>query len=218
MSHAKSSPRLDCYTPISPSDLRALEDSAPDKAATIISSRVKIIDLQAKLTYAECGMLAEYLDAHDLYRYVENPSTGKLCTSQNEWLSCMAPFGRSTWFGAKKTWKELSDIPADDRVRMSRANLLVMQKLSTAIRADRQTIRAAKEMNEGDFREKIESQHPLEHIEAKIMIRLFPERSQAKVIEEAMALAIQLGAHNREEAIEMMAAEFMESHDGEGTA
>ena len=95
---------------------------------------------------------------------------------------------------------------------MPRSNVLVMQALSTAVRKDPAVIQAAKNMSADAFRQKIETEHPEQCIETQKPMHLKPEKSQAKVIEEAIQLAIRLGAHNREEAIEEMAQAFIEDH------
>lgn len=207
-------PNLD-WTPISPADLHEMELLDDVSAAQRVTARASFIDSQTRSTFMEAGMLADFVERRRLYQCVDNPETGMPCQSQNEWISAFCPFSRSTWFDAKKRWKELADIPAADRVQMPRSNVLVMQSLSTAVRKDPAVIQAAKNMSADAFRQKIETEHPEQCIETQKPMHLKPEKSQAKVIDAAVDRAIQLGAHSREEAFEMMAVEFLSSHPEE---
>lgn len=210
-----SSPTLDCSHPITPSDLHEMELMADDKAAEVITERAKFIDCQDRLTFMERGMLAEYVEKRVLWQCVDNPRTGIPCGNQNEWIEAFCPFSRASWFDAKRRWKELAEIPAEERVQIPRHNVIVMQKLSSAVRKDPEVIKAAQTMPQDDFLKKIEVQHPDQHLEApKGVLKFKPSRTGAEIIEKWVSYAIAHEiAESRDEAM-VKACEYA-LHDAE---
>jgi len=192
-------------------EMRKLDDPT---AAAIVTARARFIDKQHDLTFAEMGCIASYVEERALWKHVLTPS-GQTCRSQNEWIEVACPKSRSTWFDAKRRWKELEDVPAEDKLHMSRGNLIVMQKLSTAVRQDPKVLEAAKRLPEAAFVEAIQEAHPDQHVEQLKGVHVKAEASAAKVIEEAIDLAMRLGAHTRAEALEELAANYINDHRDE---
>lgn len=187
-----SSPTSDHSHPITPSDLHEMELMADDAAAEVITGRATFIDHEDRMTFMERGMLAEYVEKRVLWQCVDNPKTGLPCGSQNEWIEAFCPFGRAAWFDAKRRWKELAEIPAEERVQIPRHNVIVMQKLSSAVRKDPEVIKAAQTMDQDTFLKKIEVQHPDQHLEApKGVLKFKPSRSGAEIIEKWVNYALE---------------------------
>jgi hypothetical protein len=201
---------LDQSIPLTPDDLSEMEKMSSENAARILTARARFIDRQDRVNFAEKGMIAEYLERRSLFQCVDNPQTGLPCTSQNEWIEAFCPFSRSSWFDAKRRWKELEDVPAADRIQIPRSNLIVMQKCSTAVRRDASVIEAAKTMPEAQFVEMVNRAHPTQHLESRKDMRIKPEASAHRVIEEAIQLAMRRGAKTQEEAFEDMAQNYID--------
>jgi hypothetical protein len=198
----------DSSLPITPDILKALDGLTDAQAAEIAAARALWIDSRDRLTFAEKGMLAEYVDRRELWRHFG-------CQSLSEWIHTKCPYSHGSWFDAKRRWKELEDVPASDRVQIPRSNLIVMQKLSTAVRQDREVIEAAKTLPEAQFVERVQGKFPDQHLEPSRPVQIKADASAAKVIEEAVELAMRLGASNRSEALEDIAQNYIDDHRNE---
>jgi hypothetical protein len=185
--------------PIRPSDLAEIEKLPPAIQAQILTARAQFIDAMDRMSYAEKGCLAEYVERTELWKLVDLPG-GKRCGSQNEWIEVFCPFSRATWFDAKRRWKELSDVPAEDRIQIPRGNIVEMQKLSTAVRKDPEVIEAAKTLPPNQFIHLVDQLHPGQHLKA-------PD-----IMDDAVKLAMRLGAETKTEARDEIAGFYIDEH------
>ncbi|HWF62911.1 MAG TPA: hypothetical protein VN666_21745 [Nitrospira sp.] len=196
------------WQPIGPTDLVEFDLLREGEAARIITERACFIDTAWERTFAEIGMLSEYIEKRQLWKHVG-------CDSQNEWIQKFCPRSRSTWFDAKRRWKELADVPASDKIQMSRGVLITMQKLSSAVRKEPEVLEAARGKEEV-FRQYIEVNYPNQCIETTKPLHLNPEKSQSAKIEQAIEMArVIFDCKTREEALEAIAVEFIQEHDEE---
>lgn len=180
----------------------------PDtEAAVVISARVADWDKTEPLRYAGLGLMALAVEKRMLWRHVTNPEDGLPCRSFGTWVRVCAPRGYSTVYQALRDVEELADVPAADLAQIPQSNLATMKQLSSKVRRQPAVLAAAKTQR---FVEYVNEHHPEQHIEAKKTLRFNPPRSAAAKIEEALEKAMEHGAGNRDEALELLAVTAMQ--------
>ena len=86
-----------------------------------------------------------------------------------------------------------------------------MIKLSTKVRNEPATLKAAKTLRNAEFVEQIQRTHPDQCIERSKIKRFVLEESALEMVNRTLQMAILRGAKNESDALEMMAAEAAES-------
>lgn len=185
------------------SDLIALPDP---EAAGALNTRMAALDQIHRIherSYAERGIIAREFERRSLWAHLEDPETGTTFANFTAWMSCSDFLGcRRTNFEAKADMKELSDVPADKLIDVTKDNIKVLKLLSTSVRNQPDVLEAAKTMPQDKFLAKVEREHPSQHLEVRRVLRFKPGRSGAKVIEEMIAWALEHDiAGSRDEAL-----------------
>jgi hypothetical protein len=189
------------------SDMIALPDP---EAAEALNTRMAALDQIHRIherSYAERGIIAREFETRHLWAHLIDPETGISFPHLTAWLSCSDFLGcRRTNFEAKADMKELSDVPADKLIDVTKDNIKVLKLLSTSVRNQPDVLEAAKSMPQNEFLAKVEKEHPTQHLEVRRFLRFKPGRSGAKIVEEAIAWALEHDiAGSRDEALVRMA-------------
>jgi len=188
-------------------DLEATADAERERA---IFSKLRSIDDNERQSHAQKGILARAVRDQMLWKHREDPDTKKPCKSWTRWLRIACPFCYSTVHKALADVEELRDIPEEDLTQIATGNFPTLIQLSTAVRADPEVLDAAKNKRPEQFNEHIRQHHPDQHIESRQPMKFSPESSAAKVINEALEAAMERGARSRDEALEMIAVNFID--------
>jgi hypothetical protein len=176
----------------------------PDAVAreSIIFARLQVWD-KAITSGPEIGIMCREVRDTPLWPYRTDPETAKPCTSWTRWMHVAAPRAASTAFGYLKQVEALSDIPDGTLARIRGENVDTVMHLSTAVRAEPEVLEAAKTQKADEFVEHIQKTHPDQHIEHRKTMKFRPAESAAKVIENVLEEAMEHGASNRDDALEL---------------
>jgi hypothetical protein len=178
-------------------DYLALPDP---EAATLISSLIREWDETEPLRYASLGLMALTVERRMLWKHVPG------CTSFASWVRYAAPRGYSVVYAALRDCEELADVPAADLAQIPASNFHTLKQLSSRVRRTPAVLEAAKTQRAEEFVGTIRRDFPNQHIEHKRALRFNPDESAAEKIEEALDLAMEHGAANRNDALELLAA------------
>ena len=202
------SPNTDFTGSITPHRMVGILELPDDKAEEILFNRLRHLDRVEKLSYAERGMICRQVQNYMLHEKRTDPETGEPCTF-TRWVRLSSPWGYSTVFSAMRDVEALKGIPDEDVAEIPQSNFPVMIQLSTEVRKDPQVLEAAKTQRTEELVEHIREHHPDQKIEHHKLLRFQPEESAVKTIEEALGKAMERGARNRNEALEMVCVEAM---------
>ena len=185
------------------SDLIALPDP---EAAVALDARMDAwttIDKLHERSFVERGIIIREFERRQLWKHLTDPETGHSFPNLTAWLSCENFLGcRRTNFEAKRTLAMLEDVPPAKLIDIPKGNLHTLTQLSTAVRNQPDVLEAARIMPREAFEEKVEKEHPTQHIESRRPLRFSPDRSGAKVIEEWIEYALEHDlAGTRDEAL-----------------
>lgn len=182
--------------------------SLPDaEAATMLEARLRVwddIDQLHERSYSERGLIAREFERRQLWRHLGYDSFSAWMSSGD--LGC-----RSVNYESKRDMEALSDLPAEVLVEVPRNNVKTLLELSTRVRRREDIQLAARTMKNPEFLAKISQEHPDQHLEGRKMLRFNPERSGARIVEEAIRWAIDHDlAGSRDEALVTMAQTALE--------
>lgn len=180
-------------------DWNTVRDLPIPEAADAVRGILGSLDTAEKQVFAIRGMALIVIEERKLWEG-QAPSMG-------QWIKMIAPNSWGECYAAMRTVKELlPDIPLDDMQEMKRCTLEEVKRLSSAVRRDSQVIESAKTLPLNEFLEKVEKDHPHQHVESRRPLRFSPGRSGVKLVEEAIAWALDHDiAGTRDEAIVKMA-------------
>jgi hypothetical protein len=189
------------------SDLINLPDPEAAEAMNERMSAYEQIERIYERSYAERTIIVRQFESRSLWQYLVDPDTGHLFPNLTAWLSCSSFLGcRRVNFEAMRDGKLLADVPESKLIDVPKGNIKLLTQLSTAVRNDPGILEAAKTLSRDEFEEKVEKEQPHQHIEARRPLRFSPGRSGAKIVEEAIAWALEHDiAGNRDEALVRMA-------------
>lgn len=174
--------------------------------------RMQSLDRTFKLGYGEIGLICREVEVKGLWRHRIDPETGEPCTSMNRWIRVAAPWGYSKCYTAMDDVKELiDDVPASELASVPQSNFPLLRQLSTAVRADPKVLHAAQTERAPELAAMIRSTYPSQHLEPTKAIRFVMDESAAQKVEEALAMAETRGAKTRQEQLEMVAVEAMQT-------
>jgi hypothetical protein len=134
--------------------------------------------------------------------------------SFNAWLLDAAPRSRAMIYSAIGLLEELTDVSREDLRQIGIGNAHILKKLPRASRTNERVISAAKAQTPRDLLRTVTQTHPEHHLEAWVNPRLRFQVSQWAAIQEAIeeCMAQYDGEiTTREEALECIAAEWLES-------
>lgn len=185
------------------SDLLTLPDV---EAAETLNRRICILDEVARVyerSFGERAIIIRCFEERKLWRYLIDPNTNQPFPHLTAWLSCNSFLGcRRTNFEAMRTSHMLSDVPSDKLIDIPKSNLHMLASLSTEVRNDPEVLEAAKRLARDKFEEKLQKDHPNQHIESRKPLRFSPGRTGARIVEDGIAMAISMGyASTRDEAL-----------------
>ena len=185
------------------SDLICLTDEA---AAIALNRRMSILDEISRIherSFVERGIIIREFERRQLWKHLIDPETDQPFPNLTAWLSCDKFLGcRRANFEAKRTLAMLEDVPPAKLIDIPKGNLHTLTQLSTAVRNDPDVLEAARTMPREAFEEKVEKEHPNQHVQVHRALSFRPDRSGAKIIEEAIAWALEKDiAGTREEAL-----------------
>lgn len=156
-----------------------------EEAAPILNQRMAVLDQIHRIherTYPETGIIAREFERRHLYKHLIDPDTDLPFPNFTAWASCSNFLAcRRIIFESKRDMEMLQDVPAEKLIDVSKSNIKVLTQLSTAVRNDPEILAAART---DKLLEKVERDHPEQHLEARKPLRLNPGRSDAKIIEK----------------------------------
>ena len=177
-----------------------------------IFSRIQLLDRTWKLSYAEAGILCLKVNTEMLWQTRLDPTTGLPCASWTQWVKIAAPYSYATVFQAVRDCEELSDVPESELSQITRGNFGLMKQLSSAVRADPRVLQCAKTMKAEEFTEEIRKEYPTQHLETRKILRFVGvAESAAEQIEQALAMAEARGSQTRNESLEAIAVEALQT-------
>lgn len=198
---------------VSLSDAIALPDpEAAESLNTRFATWVRVDKLQER-SFVERGLIIREFEKRQLWKHLTDPETGLPFPHLTAWLSCSDYLGcRRTNFESKRVLAMLADVPSEKLIDIPKATLHTLTQLSTAVRNQPDVLEAARTMPPEAFEEKVEKEHPLQHLEARHPMKFRFGRSQSKVIEAWVEYAM---SHNlagtREEAVAWACEEALDN-------
>lgn len=165
-----------------------------DQAAPALHMRMVALDTVERIqqvSFSERGFIIREFKLRSLWKYLTDPDTGEVFPTMNAWMSCTTFLGcRRTNYEALRIMGLLEDVPAAKLIDIPKSNLHTLTQLSTAVRNQPDVLEAARTMPREAFEEKVEFEHPLQHVETRSPMRLTPGRSERKILDAAIRWAI----------------------------
>ena len=187
-------------------DYQQLPDT---EAEEVIYQSLHSYDTDARLKYAQIGLMARAVDQRMLWRSRIDPADGLPCRSFSRWVRIASPYAYSTVYAAMRDVTELQDVPPLELAQIPQSNLATLKQLSGGVRKRPEVLKAAMTQKNEAFVATIQRDFPDQHLSQRTPFRLNPTEEQRAEIEEAIELALQRGdARSREEAIFMWAVEY----------
>lgn len=188
--------------------------SLPDEQAAVELDRRmdawEQIDRLHEYSYSERGEICRQFEKRGLWKHILNPNSKEPFNSFSAWMASGAVGGRRINFESKRDIEALQDVPAEKLRGVPKSNVKILKQLSTAVRNQDAVLEAAKTLPQEQFLEKVEKEHPDQHIEGRRALRFSPGRSGAKKVEEWCKYAIEHDlAGNRDEALVMACEEAL---------
>lgn len=180
-----------------------------DATEPVLFARMQEIDRTLKLSHAEQGLICKAVRDRQLYR--ERTDTDGQPCSMSSWIRLASPWSYSSTYQAMKDVDELQDIPPEQLARVPTSSFPILKQLSTAVRAEPGIMQAVISQSTDEFVETVRRDYPNQHVESRKIFRFTPEESAAKIIEQALGEAEKRGAANRNEALEMICQEIVET-------
>lgn len=185
-------------------DLLYLPDA---EAAEALNARMGALNMIHRIharSYSERGVIALEFERRHLWKHLMSPETGEPFPNFSAWMSCADFLGcRRVNFESLRDIKILDDIPEEKLIDLPKGTIKFLTQLSTSIRTDDAVLEAARTMKADEFADKIEAEHPFQHVEARKPMRFSFGRSQRQTIDKWITWALEHDvAGSREEAIE----------------
>jgi hypothetical protein len=177
-------------------------------------SRVRELDRLWSSTWQELGQLAMTVRDNNEWKLITYRDEERLLdlpyTSFNSWLLNACPKSRSVVYAAIGALDELKDISPADLKQIRHSTAHVLKKLPRAMRAQPDVIADAKRMTTKEFVSKVKRERPDLHLEQFIPCEFRFTESQEKVIDKALAKAMEVyELPTRELAFEAICADWM---------
>lgn len=184
-----------------------------DRAALELDKRMDAweqIDRLYEYSYSERGEICRQFEKRGLWKHLLNPNSKEPFNSFSAWMASGAVGGRRINFESLRDVRDLQDVPAEKLRGVPKSNVKILKQLSTAVRNQDAVLEAAKTLPQEQFLEKVEKDHPDQHIEGRRALRFSPGRSGARKVEEWIRYAIEHDlAGNRDEALVMACEEAL---------
>jgi hypothetical protein len=163
-----------------------------------------------EVSYGQRLVIIRHFEERSLWRYLMDPDTDLPFPNLSAWLSSGFIGCRRVNMDAHKDGQKLLDVPPEKLIDMPKSSIRVLTGVSTAVRNLPDVLAAAK-AGDDVLIDKLDKEHPQQHIESRRPLRFSPGRSQLKVIEQAIAWALDNDiAGSRDEALVRMAETALE--------
>lgn len=198
-------------------DLVELLELPDPEAAKALNGRMLAIErveqLRAK-SFAQRGLIAVEFQTRSLFRHLGFETF-------SDWIASGFMGSRSSIYDAKKDIEALQgDVPPSVLANISeKSNLKALVQCSSGVRRSLDVQAAAQRTTPEDFVDHLQVHHPDQHIEIRIPVRFFLEKSNAEMIEAALQAT--MGAEDlksRESALESWAAAAIAEYSSRLTA
>ena len=186
-----------------------------DQAESAIFDCMQAWDEAFSLNRTVIGMMCRDVRDREIFRHRIDPATDQPIGSFSRWMSCAAPRGRSTAFQYMREVTELADVPDTHLAAVLPENVSTLCKLSTGVRNDPAILEAAKTQDARTFVRTVQETHPDQHLESEADMRFKQPQSAADFIDKVLDEAMNRGAANRSEALEMTARTAWETWEFE---
>lgn len=187
------------------------ESMTEDQEESLIFNRIREWDDTARKAYSRIGIECRKVYSTLLWKRRIDPKTEEPCRSFSRWIELCAPWGFSTCHQARRECEALKDIPDEHLAEIPQSNFETMLKTSTAVRADPLVLAAAKTMHAEELVPYINKLHPEQHLEGPKLLRFRLSETEAADVEDALRIAMDHGAANRNEALWALAIDFKAS-------
>lgn len=178
--------------PLTLQDLISLPDPEAAEGLNIRMQLLDMVDAAHAVTYSQRLVIIAEFRRRSLWRYLIDPEVGEVFPHETAWLSSGFVGCRRVNFEAKKDAENLADVEPAKLIDMPKASIKVLTSVSTAVRNDPEVLAAAK-AGEDKLLEKLETDHPGQHIERRKPMTIRPTRSERKVIDAAVEWAMEHG-------------------------
>lgn len=191
--------------------LRVMQLTLPDlinqadpEAAESLNGRMALLDMIEKaheISYSQRIVIIREFEKRSLWKYLTDPMVGEAFPHLTAWLSSGFVGCRRVSFEAKRDGALLAEMDATQLLGVPKGSLKVLIGVSTSVRNLPDVLEAAKAGDDA-LLEKLEKDHPEQHLTARKRLIFSPGRSEAKVIEAWIAYALEHDlAGTKEEAL-----------------
>jgi hypothetical protein len=181
------------------------------EAANALKSILVAYDPLEKQVFALRGMCALLIEERSLWEQFIDPEVDEPFQSFDRFLKWSCPNSWGYVRDALRAVKELKDLPFEDLLQIKRSNLEQLKRVSSSVRILPEVVQAAKAMPEKQFVDKMNKEHS-QHLSAKTPVVMVDSEAHPK-LEEAIEMATLLyGCKSRGEALEYIAADWVENH------
>jgi hypothetical protein len=187
-------------------DLLALPDADAAESLNAWMGALRRVEEVCAVSYGHRLVIIRHFEERSLWQHLTDPETELVFPTLTSWLSSGFIGCRRVNMEAHRDAQRLSDVPASHLLSVPKDNLKVLTQLSTAVRNQADVLEAARTMDRDAFEQKVEFEHPMQHLERRTPMKFSPGRSWAKTIEEAITWALEHDiAGTRDEALLKMA-------------
>lgn len=194
-------------------DWSKLRSDVPKVSISRITALLESLDGAEKQVFALRGMAALIVEERELYKYMLDEEAGDNFRSFDKWLKFVCPQSWGYVREALRAVRELKDVPFEDLLEMSRANIKQLEKVSGGVRALPEVVEAAKTLPEAQFIAQVNADHE-QHLERKRPVILAPE-GDADEFDRAVKVAMLIEGCGRSEALKAIGVEYLDAHRAE---
>lgn len=194
-------------------DWARLRSDVPKVSVSRLTALLESLDGAEKQVFALRGMAALIVEERELYKYVLDEEAGDNFRSFDKWLKFVCPQSWGYVREALRAVRELKDVPFEDLLEMSRANIKQLEKVSGGVRALPEVVEAAKTLPEAAFIAQVNADHQ-QHLERKRPVILAPE-GDADEFDRAVKVAMLIEGCGRSEALKAIGIEYLQNHQAE---
>ena len=191
-------------------DWLALKLMAPQPAAVALRSSLLAWDEAEKKVFALRGMAALLIEERELYKEVEDREFGVPYASFDRFLKQEFPNSWSYIRRALRTVKELRQVPFEDLLQITLANLEQLKCVSSGVRILPEVVQAAKALSEKKLVQKLNTEYN-QHLEVKAPV-MMAEADVCQLFEQAVDRVIIVYGCTRSEALEYIGQDILEKY------
>jgi len=183
-------------------ELLGLADPEAAESLNVWMAALRRVEEVFEVSYGQRLVIIRHFEQRSLWKYLTDPDTDLPFPNLTAWLSSGFIGCRRVNMDAHRDARALADVPPEKLIDVPKSSIKVLKQVSTEIRNLPDVLEAARR-GDDSLLEKLEAEHPQQHIEGRKPLRFNLGRSQAKTVEKWIAYAIEHDvAATREEAIE----------------